>query len=205
MDSVGDEFKKSLRNKVSGLKEVYSLEQCQFILFFCTIVSRAGTDIDAAMKYIDQVTIGFTPVILVILHSTFDPERIIPDSNNAIKRHDIFAVDCLIFDNKLLRCQKNDNAIAETAQYLKSKNLTSYYFLSKDGGNRNLSRDQSAVYCSCFPCFPHYPFGAYWIFFRLTALLLINPVLLKLSYNVNDIQNITKTACIVDRMKRITF
>ncbi|XDV20476.1 hypothetical protein PO909_025798 [Leuciscus waleckii] len=144
MDSVGDEFKKSLRNKVSGLKEVYSLEQCQFILFFCTIVSRAGTDIDAAMKYIDQVTIGFTPVILVILHSTFDPERIIPDSNNAIKRHDIFAVDCLIFDNKLLRCQKNDNAIAETAQYLKSKNLTSYYFLSKDGGNRNLSRDQSA-------------------------------------------------------------
>lgn len=142
-DSVGDEFKKSLRNKVSGLKEVNSLEQCHAVLFFCTIVSRVGTDIDAAMKYLDQVT-TFTPVIMVILHSTFDPERVIPDSNNAIKRHDIFAVDCLIFDNKLLRCQKNENAIAETAQYFKSKNLTSFYCLNKDHGNRNLSRDQSA-------------------------------------------------------------
>ncbi|XDV20473.1 hypothetical protein PO909_025796 [Leuciscus waleckii] len=151
MDSVGDEFKKSLHNKVSGLKEVYSLEQCQFTLFFCTIVSRAGTDIDAAMKYIDQVTIGFTPVILVILHSTFDPERIIPDSNNAIKRHDIFAVDCLIFDNELLRCQKNDNAIAETAQYLNSKNLTSYYFLSSKYSKLYILHSSKMVEIEIYP------------------------------------------------------
>lgn len=64
MDSVEDEFKRSLRNKVSGLKEVYSPERCQFILFFCTIVSRAGTDIDAAMKYIDQVANGEARIII---------------------------------------------------------------------------------------------------------------------------------------------
>ncbi|KAK7164818.1 hypothetical protein R3I94_003264 [Phoxinus phoxinus] len=143
MDSVGDEFKKSLRNKVSGLKEVYSLEQCQAILFFCTIVSRAGTDIDAAMKYLDEVT-AFTPVIMVILHSTFDPEKMIPDSNSVIKRQSTFAVDCLIFDNKLLSCQKNENAILQTAQYMKSKNLTSYYCLNKDRGNQYLSAHQSS-------------------------------------------------------------
>lgn len=58
---------------------------------------------------------------MVILHSTFDTERFIPDSNTAIQRDDIFAVDCLIFDNELLRCQKNDNAIAKAAQHLNSK------------------------------------------------------------------------------------
>jgi len=55
MDSVGDEFTDSLRKKVSGLKEVYSSEECQAMLFFCPIVSRAGTDIDAAMKHLDQI------------------------------------------------------------------------------------------------------------------------------------------------------
>jgi len=58
---------------------------------------------------------------MVILHSTFDPEKIIPDSNNAIQRENIFAVDCLIFDNRLLRCPKNDNAIVQTAHLFKSK------------------------------------------------------------------------------------
>ncbi|XP_077087118.1 uncharacterized protein LOC143738934 [Siphateles boraxobius] len=143
MDYVGDEFRKSLHKKVSGLKEVYSLDQCHAILFFCTIVSRAGTDIDAAIKDLDQVT-TFKPVIMVILHSTFDPEKIFPDSNHAIQRENIFAVDCLIFDNKLLGCQKNEKAIMTTAQYFKSKNLTSYYCLNKDRGNGNLFTDQSA-------------------------------------------------------------
>ncbi|XP_056092913.1 uncharacterized protein si:ch211-271e10.2 [Rhinichthys klamathensis goyatoka] len=143
MDYVGDEFTESLRKEVGlGLKEVYSHEQCQAILFFCPIVSRAGTDIDAAMKHLDQIPTS-KPVIMVILHSTFDPERIIPDSNSAIQRENTFAVDCLIFDNKLLRCQKNENAIVKTAQHFKSKNLTSYYWL-----NSKYSKQFSLLQCN---------------------------------------------------------
>ncbi|KAG1958963.1 hypothetical protein F2P79_006874 [Pimephales promelas] len=144
MDSVEDEFMDSLRKKVSGLKEVYSSEQCQAMLFFCPIVSRAGTDIDAAMKHLDQFPCLSVPIIMVILHSTFDPERIIPDSNNAIQRENTLAVDCLIFDNKLLRCQKNDNAIVQTAHLFKSKKVTSYYCLNYHG-DRKLFIDQKAT------------------------------------------------------------
>ncbi|KAG1958965.1 hypothetical protein F2P79_006874 [Pimephales promelas] len=84
------------------------------------------------------------PIIMVILHSTFDPERIIPDSNNAIQRENTLAVDCLIFDNKLLRCQKNDNAIVQTAHLFKSKKVTSYYCLNYHG-DRKLFIDQKAT------------------------------------------------------------
>lgn len=49
MDRARDDFRKLLRKKVSGLKEVISPEQCQVILLFCPIITRAGTDIDAAL------------------------------------------------------------------------------------------------------------------------------------------------------------
>lgn len=58
---------------------------------------------------------------MVMLHHTFDPEKILSDSNNAIKRENTFAVDCLFFESGLLKCQKNDDAIDKTAKYLKSK------------------------------------------------------------------------------------
>lgn len=53
MDLAVNDLKKSLNR--SGLKEVSSLQQCHFLLFFCPIISRAGTDIDAAVTYINQV------------------------------------------------------------------------------------------------------------------------------------------------------
>ncbi|XP_067262719.1 uncharacterized protein [Chanodichthys erythropterus] len=143
MDFARDNFKNILHTKVSGLKEVSSPEQCQVILLFCPIVSRAGTDIDAALSNLNQVKDSM-PVIMVILHPTFDSEKILSDSNNAIKRENTFAVDCLFHDTGLLKCQKNDDAIDKTAKYLKSKKLTSYYCLKKDRGNPNLSTDRNA-------------------------------------------------------------
>lgn len=39
-----------LKDRISGLQEVETVEQSDFILAFCSVVSRAGTDINAAVK-----------------------------------------------------------------------------------------------------------------------------------------------------------
>lgn len=133
MDCAAQDFKTSLNRK--GFKEVSSLQQCHFLLFFCPIISRAGTDIDAAVKHINQVKASSfhisVPVIMVVLHHTFDPEKLILDSNNVIVSEYISAVDCLFNDNGLLNgCQKNKNAIDKIIADLKSKNWTLYHCLN---------------------------------------------------------------------------
>ncbi len=66
---------------------------------------------------------------MVVLHHTFDPEKVILDSNNAITREDISAVDCLFDDNGLLACQKNTNAISKIETDSKSKVLITMPFI----------------------------------------------------------------------------
>uniref|UniRef100_A0A8C8M6D2 Uncharacterized protein n=1 Tax=Oncorhynchus tshawytscha TaxID=74940 RepID=A0A8C8M6D2_ONCTS len=91
------------------LTEVTSLEECDVILAFCPIVSRAGTDIEAALE---QIPAG-KPVILVVLHHTFDPDYTEPDSSRLVTRGDvILTVDCLFHENQgLLKCPRNEEAI----------------------------------------------------------------------------------------------
>uniref|UniRef100_A0A8C2IE33 Uncharacterized protein n=1 Tax=Cyprinus carpio TaxID=7962 RepID=A0A8C2IE33_CYPCA len=145
MDLAEKNFKHSLKKSVS--KEVSSPGKCHFFLFFCPITSRTGTDIDAAVNYLDEVNTASKPVIMVVLHNTFDPEKIILDSNNAIKREYISAVDCLFSDSGLLSCQKNTNAIGKIQTDLKSKKWTSYYCLKKD---RPLHEpDRKKRFCCC--------------------------------------------------------
>ncbi|CDQ73853.1 unnamed protein product [Oncorhynchus mykiss] len=66
------------------LTEVMSLEESDVILAFCPIVSRAGTDIEAALQ---QIPAG-KPVILVVLHHTFDPDYTVPNSSRLVTRGD---------------------------------------------------------------------------------------------------------------------
>uniref|UniRef100_A0A8C1QJZ4 Uncharacterized protein n=1 Tax=Cyprinus carpio TaxID=7962 RepID=A0A8C1QJZ4_CYPCA len=141
MDLAVNDLKKSLNR--SGLKEVSSLQQCHFLLFFCPIISRAGTDIDAAVTYINQVKASSLPVIMVVLHYTFDKDKLTQDSNSVIKSEGISAVDCLFYENGLLKCQKNTNAINKIAKDSKSEKWTLYYCLKKDKGSRHPS-DQCA-------------------------------------------------------------
>ncbi|KAG7314476.1 hypothetical protein KOW79_021779 [Hemibagrus wyckioides] len=56
------------------LQEVSTEDECDFILCFCPIVLRAGTDIEAAMKKLHNIP-DTKPVVLVVLHHTFNPER----------------------------------------------------------------------------------------------------------------------------------
>ncbi|XP_029606825.1 uncharacterized protein LOC115192448 isoform X2 [Salmo trutta] len=96
-------------NTERGLTEVMSPEQSDVILSFCPIVSRAGTDIEAALQ---QIPAG-KPVILVVLHHTFDSDYTVPDSSRLVTREDvILTVDCLFHESKgLLKCPRNKEAI----------------------------------------------------------------------------------------------
>ncbi|XP_071006737.1 uncharacterized protein [Oncorhynchus clarkii lewisi] len=92
-----------------GLTEVTSLEESDVILAFCPIVSRAGTDVEAALQ---KIPAG-KPVILVVLHHTFDPEYTVSNSSRLVTSGDvILTVDCLFHENQgLLECPRNEDAI----------------------------------------------------------------------------------------------
>ncbi|XP_058239048.1 interaptin-like isoform X1 [Hemibagrus wyckioides] len=104
------------------LQEVSTEDECDFILGFCPTVSRSGTDIEAAMKKLHNIP-DTKPVVLVVLHHTFNPECVVPDSSRSVNRENMITVDCLFHeDSGLLQCQKNNDSLAETLQYLE-KNL----------------------------------------------------------------------------------
>ncbi|XP_056314283.1 uncharacterized protein si:ch211-271e10.2 [Danio aesculapii] len=126
MDQFIDDFHKNLRKEVSGLRAT-SIVYCDFILYFCLIASRAGTDIDAAINNLKEVAAD-KQVIIAVLYPTNDPEKTIPDTNNAIKKENTYFVDFLFNEDEgFMNCQKNKDAIKKLARYIKSKNLTSYY------------------------------------------------------------------------------
>uniref|UniRef100_A0A8C7RZA1 Uncharacterized protein n=1 Tax=Oncorhynchus mykiss TaxID=8022 RepID=A0A8C7RZA1_ONCMY len=99
-----------------GLTEVTSLEESDVILAFCPIVSRAGTDIEAALQ---QIPAG-KPVILVVLHQTFDPDYTVPNSSRLVTRGDvILTVDCLFHENQgLLKCPRNESVFKDILKKL---------------------------------------------------------------------------------------
>ncbi|XP_053347698.1 uncharacterized protein LOC128518577 isoform X2 [Clarias gariepinus] len=97
------------------LYEVFSLDDSDVIIAFVPIVSRAGTDISAAMEKIPEGK----PVVLVVLHHTFDQYYIAPDSRLCVKREGVFVVDCLFYEDQgLLKCQRNDEAIRAVKEHL---------------------------------------------------------------------------------------
>ncbi|XP_029589486.1 uncharacterized protein LOC115174765 isoform X9 [Salmo trutta] len=100
----------------STVTEVKSPEESDFIMVFCPIVSRAGTDIEAALQ---QIPVG-KPVILVVLHHTFNPDYTVPDSSRLVTRDDvILTVDCLFHESQgLLECHRNEAAVKEILKKL---------------------------------------------------------------------------------------
>ncbi|XP_055740951.1 uncharacterized protein LOC129825143 isoform X2 [Salvelinus fontinalis] len=112
-------FHKELIHRLAAkrhLTEVMSLEESDVILAFCPIVSRAGTDVEAALQ---QIPAG-KPVILVVLHHTFDPDYTVPNSSKLVTREDvILTVDCLFHEsNGLPKCPRNEEAIRKIQERL---------------------------------------------------------------------------------------
>ncbi|XP_060767137.1 uncharacterized protein LOC132874759 isoform X2 [Neoarius graeffei] len=109
-------FMDRLSSKVK-LHEVYSVNECDVIIAFVPIVSRAGTDVGAALEHIPRYS--YKSIILVSLHHTFNPDYIAPDSRLIVNRSDVFAVDCLYHEDAgLLQSQHNDEALKRVIKHL---------------------------------------------------------------------------------------
>ncbi|KAL2079254.1 hypothetical protein ACEWY4_024998 [Coilia grayii] len=90
-----------------GLTEAKTGCDADIILAFCVIVSRVGTDMEAALRQIPDTR----PTLLVVMHHTFDPDYVIPDTSRFARGMEITVVDILFHEDKgILICQKNQEA-----------------------------------------------------------------------------------------------
>ncbi|XP_007561068.1 uncharacterized protein LOC103144157 [Poecilia formosa] len=98
------------------LVESQSSEDCHVVLVFCPIVSRTGTDVEAAMR---NVT-GAKPAILVLMHHSHEPKHVATmgtwDYNPKIVQH--FSVFYHERSNGLISCKENNDAISGIQQEL---------------------------------------------------------------------------------------
>ncbi|XP_046695487.1 uncharacterized protein si:dkey-111e8.5 [Silurus meridionalis] len=128
---VPDNIKPSCEQFTNDLKkqrksmEITDKADCKAVLFYQPIVSRAGTDIEGALQKISN-EYEEKYVALVVLHHTFDPECIVPDSKRAVniqnneKPEKRLVVDCLFHeDSGLLKCRMNNEAKKEVAKWLR--------------------------------------------------------------------------------------
>ncbi|XP_060715377.1 uncharacterized protein LOC132838803 isoform X2 [Tachysurus vachellii] len=112
--NIHQEFLRRLKQRLS-LTEVETEGDSDFIVAFVPIVSRAGTDIEAALQKIPRNK----TVVLAVLHFTFDENYIAPDSKWNINRSNVFAVDLLCSEDLgLLRSLRNDKAMKAVTDHL---------------------------------------------------------------------------------------
>ncbi|KAK3509855.1 hypothetical protein QTP70_015865, partial [Hemibagrus guttatus] len=115
--NVQNEIMDRLKRRLE-FQQVDSVDMCDVIIAFVPIVSRAGTDIQAALRNIPK-GLSHTRIILVSLHHTFDPCFIAPDSRHSVHRNDVFAVDCLYHEDQgLLNSLYNDKALERVIKHL---------------------------------------------------------------------------------------
>ncbi|XP_055055852.2 uncharacterized protein [Misgurnus anguillicaudatus] len=114
-----------------SLKEVESVEECDVIVVLCAVVSRTGTDIDAALNELNKLSES-KPAIFTVLHHTFDPEKTVPDSSRCVNRENTLTVDLLFHEDKgLLDCMKNNEALGKIKNRLQVQdtgNIMSSFF-----------------------------------------------------------------------------
>ncbi|XP_047665361.1 uncharacterized protein LOC113641493 isoform X7 [Tachysurus fulvidraco] len=113
------EIERKLQEQIPGLQKVTKLEESDLVLVFCPVVSRAGTDIEAAVEMLNTQA-GDKPAVLVVLHHTFNAEHIVPDSSKSVNRHNTFTADCLFHEDQgLLTCHKNNEALSKVVNWIK--------------------------------------------------------------------------------------
>ncbi|XP_039873387.1 uncharacterized protein LOC120724925 isoform X5 [Simochromis diagramma] len=92
------------------IEQKESDQDCQAIIVFCPIVSRMGTDIDAAMTQVK----GSQPVILVLMHHAHEPKCVTlmktwDGVSNVVLLVHVFYHETV---HGLLQCQQNNDAIS---------------------------------------------------------------------------------------------
>ncbi|XP_066509340.1 uncharacterized protein [Hoplias malabaricus] len=117
------EFKKRLQEEVPCLEEVFRERECDLILLFCPVVSRAGTDIDAALVKLCDVSES-KPVVVVVLYHTISPEITVPNSRETVTRPNTLTVDCVFNEDRgLLTCSRNREALKHIEQWINIEGL----------------------------------------------------------------------------------
>ncbi|XP_062406484.1 uncharacterized protein LOC134097590 isoform X4 [Sardina pilchardus] len=117
------DFLKRLRNHRKFKEKV--VDECDVILAFCPIVSRVGTDIEAALKIFKGLSTAPKPIIVVVLHHTYEKDEVVPDSNKYASEK-ICIVNCLFHETEgLLKCKRNSDSIILTSKKLKEFKKTS--------------------------------------------------------------------------------
>ncbi|XP_051265607.1 uncharacterized protein LOC127368639 isoform X17 [Dicentrarchus labrax] len=98
-----------------GHTEVNSLEESDYLLVFCPVASRVGGDVSEALEKLP----GDKPAILVIMHQTFEPDKVLPESRRLVDNPNVeLTVDCLFYEGKLLKSIQNDTAWIDVQKYL---------------------------------------------------------------------------------------
>ncbi|XP_063078618.1 uncharacterized protein LOC134468651 [Engraulis encrasicolus] len=128
------QFLQTLGEGATRLDIVLSKEECDVLLAFCPIVSRVGTDVEAAVKLIDSyfprpqestdveasdpLLSSTPPGMVIVLHPTFDPDYVVPDTRRFVPSN-FETVDGLFHEGELLDCDCNDNAYRVVSEFLK--------------------------------------------------------------------------------------
>ncbi|MED6258155.1 hypothetical protein ATANTOWER_003606 [Ataeniobius toweri] len=99
-----------------GQVEAYSQDDCDYLLVFCPIASRVQTDINEALRKIQSNK----PVILVVMHHTFNPNLVIAGSRNQVQDPNVhLTVDYYFFEHELLNCNRNKISWHEIQKFLR--------------------------------------------------------------------------------------
>uniref|UniRef100_A0A3B1JL48 Uncharacterized protein n=1 Tax=Astyanax mexicanus TaxID=7994 RepID=A0A3B1JL48_ASTMX len=122
-----DRTELKLKEGIPGLKEEFNVENCDFILVFCSVVSRAGTDFQSALKKLQNLPES-KRTVLVVLHHTFDQELTVPDSSRSVNRENTLTVDCLFHEDRgLLQCCRNQEALDTVTNWIKPPVFTEFH------------------------------------------------------------------------------
>ncbi|CAJ1077902.1 uncharacterized protein LOC122863020 isoform X1 [Xyrichtys novacula] len=101
--------------KRRGQHEVFIPEDSDYILLFCVISSRVGTDVGEALENAPRGK----KVILVVMHHTYDPDYITAESRRLVEDPNVvLVVDCLFHEGQLLQCDRNNIALDDIKKFL---------------------------------------------------------------------------------------
>uniref|UniRef100_A0A8B9K3C3 Uncharacterized protein n=1 Tax=Astyanax mexicanus TaxID=7994 RepID=A0A8B9K3C3_ASTMX len=115
------QFVGTLCSRRAGIQEVSTVEECDVILCFCPVVSKAGINIEAALQKLNDFPVT-KDVVLVVLHHTFDPECTVPDSSRSVSRENTLTVDCLFHEDRgILHCSQNEEAFRTVLKLIDTK------------------------------------------------------------------------------------
>ncbi|XP_041661716.1 uncharacterized protein LOC121521655 isoform X2 [Cheilinus undulatus] len=114
-----------------GQVKVDSAEDSDYILLFCPIASRVGTDISEALE---NIPAGDKEVILVVMHHTFNKDHVVADSRWQVNDSKVLlVVDTLFFEGRPLKSNCNDIAQDEIKKFFGVRGRAEFIQVSSRG------------------------------------------------------------------------